>query len=176
MSRPITWAMGFVAAMAICSTWTSTRLAGLVEHPAAAPAVGAPGGASRSVSQPSGDVTLSVNADLGGHFIVHPMVEGKRVRMLVDTGASWVALTHEDAAAAGIRANAGQTKRLSTANGIVEVPVVRILEMRLGDIRVRDVDAVVMPPGRLDTSLLGMSFLRGLRGFEIGQGRLILKG
>ena len=173
MIRPVTWAFGVAAAIAVASSWSGSRLAGMVDKPAGPPAEA---GRPRSVPRPSLDASLAVNADLSGHFIVHPMVEGKRLRMLVDTGASLVALTHEDAAAAGIRADPSRMRRLSTANGIVQVPVVRILEMRLGDIRVRDVDAVVMPPGRLDTSLLGMSFLRGLRGFEIGQGRLILKG
>jgi aspartyl protease family protein len=56
------------------------------------------------------------------------------------------------------------------------VAPVRIREMRVGDIVVRDVEAVVAPPGRLRTSLLGMSFLRSLRGFDISGGRLTLRG
>jgi aspartyl protease family protein len=41
---------------------------------------------------------------------------------------------------------------------------------------VRNVEGVVLPPGKLGTSLLGMSFLKRLGGFEIAQGRLVLKG
>jgi aspartyl protease family protein len=56
------------------------------------------------------------------------------------------------------------------------VAPVRIRELRVGDIAVRDVEAVVVPEGRLGTSLLGMSFLRRLKGFDMAGGRLTLKG
>ena len=97
--------------------------------------------------------------------------------MLVDTGATTVALTYEDAASAGIRPFPGDfTRRVSTANGSVAVAPVRLREVRIGDLTVRDVDAVVVPSGRLGTSLLGMSFLRHLGGFDIADNRLTLRG
>ena len=97
--------------------------------------------------------------------------------MMVDTGASLVALSAEDAAKVGIRPNPGAYSRpISTANGNVMVAPVRIRELRVGDIAVRDVEAVVVPEGRLGTSLLGMSFLRRLKGFDMAGGRLTLKG
>ena len=65
---------------------------------------------------------------------------------------------------------------ISTANGIVAAASVRLAEVKVGDIAVRGVEALVLPPGKLGTSLLGMSFLKRLGGFEIAQGRLILKG
>ena len=118
-----------------------------------------------------------VSADLRGHFVVHPTLDGKRVRMLVDTGASFVALSHEDARLAGISVSPRDyTRRVATANGIVEAAPVRLAEVKIGDISVRSVEALVLPPGKLGTSLLGMSFLKRLGGFEIAQGRLILKG
>jgi aspartyl protease family protein len=131
-----------------------------------------------SVAQ-SGDRarTMTVSADLRGHFILHPTLDGRRVRMLVDTGASLVALSHEDAQLAGIRVSEREfTRPIDTANGTVHAAYVKIGEMRVGDIAVRDVEALVLPPGRLGTSLLGMSFLRRLGGFEISQGRLKLHG
>ncbi len=97
--------------------------------------------------------------------------------MLVDTGASLVALSHEDAALLGIRVSQKDfTRRSSTANGVVETAPVRIKEIRIGDIVMRDVDAAVLPPRALNTSLLGMSFLKRLDGFEISKGRLLLRG
>jgi aspartyl protease family protein len=118
-----------------------------------------------------------VDADLRGHFTVHPFVDGKRTEMLVDTGASVVSLTYEDATAAGYKPNATQfTQRMSTANGIAAAAPIRIAEMRIGGITVRGVEAVVMPPGRLGRSLLGMSFLRRLGGFEVQRGLLRLQG
>src|SRR4051794_8331154 len=63
---------------------------------------------------------LEISADLRGHFVVHPSVDGRRVRMLVDTGASAVTLSHEDAFAAGLRLRPGDyTAGVSTANGSV---------------------------------------------------------
>ena len=125
----------------------------------------------------AGTAQTVVAADLQGHFVVHPALDGRRIRMLVDTGASLVVLTHEDARLAGISVSPRDfTRRMSTANGIVEAAPVRIREMRVGEIAVPNVEAVVLPAGRLRTSLLGMTFLRRLGGFEISQGRLTLRG
>jgi aspartyl protease family protein len=169
MSRPIVWAAGTLVAISLSTTIAGTRLArqsGVSDIPAEAAAPGSEKGA-----------ILTVSADLAGHFVLHPLVDGRRVRMLVDTGASVVTLSHQDAHAAGIRVRPDQfTRRLATANGVVEAAPVQIAEIRLGDIVVRNVEAVVLPDGRLATSLLGMSFLRRLGGFEIARGQLILKG
>lgn len=134
-------------------------------------------GASKSAPNPAGERVLVVNADLMGHYTLHPTVEGRRTTMLVDTGSTLVALTSEDAFAAGFRPLASDFNRqVSTANGVVAVAPVCIREMTIGDIVVRNVDAVVLPRGVLDQSLLGMSFLRGLSGFEMSRGRLTLRG
>ena len=168
MSRPITWAAGTLVAISLSATIAGTRLA----SQSGASDIGAeaaPGSQKGAI--------LTVSADLAGHFVLHPFVDGRRVRMLVDTGASVVALSHQDAQAAGIRVRPEHfTRRLATANGVVEAAPVRIAEIRLGDLVVRNVDAVVLPDGRLATSLLGMSFLRRLGGFEITRGQLTLKG
>jgi aspartyl protease family protein len=125
----------------------------------------------------SDDRRLVIASDLRGHYLVHPSLDGATVRMMVDTGATIVALRAEDARNAGYRpATADYTRRMSTANGIVLGAPVRVRELRLNDIIVRDVDAVVLPEGRLGVSLLGMSFLRRLRSFEIAGGRLTLRG
>jgi aspartyl protease family protein len=165
MSRPIAWAAGTLVAISLSATITGTRLA----RQSAAPDLG-PEGAEKGA-------ILTVAADLAGHFVLHPFVDGRRVRMLVDTGASIVALSYQDAQATGIRVRQEHfTRRLATANGVVEAAPVRIAEIRLGDIVVRNIDAVVLPEGRLATSLLGMSFLKRLGGFEITRGQLTLKG
>jgi aspartyl protease family protein len=173
MTRPLVWAIGTVATTVIVATAVGDRIAarfGLGGPPQASLAAPASAGA-----QAGSRVTVS--ADLQGHFVVHPALDGRRVRMLVDTGASLIALSHEDAQLAGVRVAAGDyTRRIQTANGIVEAAPVRIAEVRIGDIAVRGVEALVLPPGKLATSLLGMSFLKRLGGFEIAQGRLILKG
>jgi aspartyl protease family protein len=169
------WLASVVVLTIVASTGTGQRLAARFiapEGPRAnvvqSPAPGAVGPLGSSVT---------VAADLSGHFVVHPSLDGRRVRMLVDTGASLVALSYEDARAAGLYVSPGAfTRKLSTANGMVEAAPVQIREIRIGGIVARNVEAVVLPQGRLGTSLLGMSFLKRLGGFEIARGRLILKG
>jgi aspartyl protease family protein len=63
---------------------------------------------------------------------------------------------------------------VNTANGMIRAAQVRLAEVRLNGIVVRDVEAMVMPAGRLNGTLLGMSFLRRLGGMEFAQGRLVL--
>lgn len=97
--------------------------------------------------------------------------------MLVDTGASLVALTDADARSLGLKLRPAEYRiRMSTANGVIAAAAVHLDELTLGEITVRRVDAVVMPAGALETSLLGMSFLKRLSAFEIAAGRLLLKG
>ncbi len=97
--------------------------------------------------------------------------------MLVDTGAALCVFTSEDAQRIGIRFGPRDfTARVATAYGTVPAARVRMREIRLGGIAVWDVEALVLPSGRLATSLLGMSFLRRLRGFEVAAGRMILRG
>lgn len=135
------------------------------------------GAAPAAAPDTAGERVLVVDADLSGHYTLHPTVEGRRTTMLVDTGATLVALTSDDAFAAGFRPLASDFKgQVTTANGVVAVASVRIREMTIGDIVVRNVDAIVMPRGVLDRSLLGMSFLRRLSGFEMSRGRLTLRG
>ena len=169
MSRPIVWALGTLATVMLSAAGTSDRLAARL---------GLMGSARPEASANAAtDRSLTVSADLAGHFVVHPALNGQRVRMLVDTGASSVALSHEDAALLGLRVEPRDFRgRVSTANGVVQTAPVRIREIRVGDILVRDVEAVVLPPRTLGVSLLGMSFLRRLEGFEIAKGRLVLRG
>ena len=168
MPRPIVWALGILASSILTATSASDRIAaafGLARGEAPA---------ARGAAEPR---QIVVSADWRGHFVVHPALDGRRVRMIVDTGASLVALTHEDARLAGIVVSPSDyTRRITTANGLIHVAPVRFAEIRIGDIVVRGVDGLVMPPGRLGMSLLGMSFLRRIGGFEVSQGRLVLKG
>jgi aspartyl protease family protein len=170
MTRPIVWAIGTVVMTVISATAAGDRIAAKfgLTMPQAQFA-----GAPRSQS----GNRIEVSADLAGHFVVHPTLDGRRLRMLVDTGASLVILSHEDAQMLGLSLGRhGYTARVSTGNGVVSAAPVRFAEVKIGDIAVRGVDGLVMPPGKLGTSLLGMSFLKRLAGFEIAQGRLILKG
>ena len=98
---------------------------------------------------------------------------GAAVHFLVDTGAGSVALTLADAAAAGVgRGSLDFSARISTANGIARAAPVRLREVRVGQLSVNDVSAFVAE--NLHVSLLGMSFLKRVEGFEIRDGVLTL--
>ncbi|ACL57771.1 retropepsin-like aspartic protease family protein [Methylobacterium nodulans] len=169
MTRPLHWALGVLALSACFGSGTVERVAaGLRERQA--PAVAATSGTSEAP-------VVTLQQDWSGHYSVHPLVEGRRLRMMVDTGATLCAFTQEDAERAGLRVSERDFRRpMSTANGVVYAAPVRIGEMQVGGITIRGVEAVVLPRGRLGTSLLGMSFLRRLRSFEAAGGRLTLRG
>ena len=95
---------------------------------------------------------------------------------MVDTGATGVVLSREDARRVGINPQPSDfTARTSTANGIVPVAPIVLDKVAVGEISVRDVPALVHPDSRFQGSLLGMSFLSRLSQFEVSKGRLILK-
>ena len=116
-----------------------------------------------------------LGADSRGHFGVAPTINGARIPMLVDTGASSVVLTGKDARVIGINpASTDFAVRMATANGVVLVAPVTLKEIAVGDIVVRDVRAVVVPEDKLQVSLLGMTFLSKLSRFEVSGDQLIL--
>ena len=95
---------------------------------------------------------------------------------MVDTGASIVALSYEDARASGIYVRDSDfTHRVSTANGLARVAPVTIDRISIGDITVRDVAGAVMEAGKLGTTLLGMSFLGRLQRVDMRSGMLVLQ-
>lgn len=118
-----------------------------------------------------------IPADQNGQFSTDAEINGARIsRMLVDTGATLVALSYEDAAAAGVfPAPADYKYPVSTANGVAHVARVRLRDVRIGSLTVYDVDAVVGERGALSGSLLGMTFLSKLSRFEIDSGALVLR-
>lgn len=169
--RPILWALGTAGTIALGAVAFSQRAAGTLGMDT--PTV--------SVAQPARPAalnpTLAVAADYRGHYIVRPEIDRFRIEMMVDTGASIVALKASDARALGIRPSPNDfTMALSTANGRVRGARITLREMRLGDIVVRNVEAVVLPEGALGVSLLGNSFLRKLKGYEVQTGRMVLRG
>ena len=118
---------------------------------------------------------LIVQAGPNGHFMVDAVVDGVEIRFLVDTGASRVVLTAEDAERLGYRLDGlDYSERYQTANGeILGAPVV-LPELRIGDLEIEDVrSSVIRAP--LSTSLLGMTFLSRLESFEVRDEALILR-
>ena len=117
----------------------------------------------------------SIAADLFGQYLTEVEIDGERLPVLVDTGATFVALTAEDADRIGIRPLPSDFRyAVDTANGRATVAQVRLASVRLGGIELRDVAALVSGRGQLGRTLLGMSFLSRLSGLRIDRGRLIL--
>lgn len=118
---------------------------------------------------------VELRAERSGHFHTEAEINGRPVEVMVDTGATLVALSYEDAESAGIYLKPQDfTHGVSTANGRAKVAPVTLGRVSIGDITVRNVQAVVSEPGRLSTSLLGMSFLGRLSRFEMRSGTLHL--
>ena len=127
-------------------------------------------------SRTSGGRTVHLKAGAHGHFFSRIHVNGRAVQAMVDTGASIVALTHEDARNSGVHIRESDYKhRVSTANGVARVALVTLDTVALDDIVVRDVRAAVAEPGKLTKTLLGMSFLGQLRRAEMSRGVLVLE-
>jgi aspartyl protease family protein len=120
--------------------------------------------------------SVVVPRDGHGHFHVEARVDGRRLSFLVDTGASMIALTADDAAALGIHPSERDfTVQVKTANGIVRAAPVQIDRVEIEDLTVRDVAALVLPEGALSDNLLGMSFLSRLHRWEFADGKLVLE-
>lgn len=120
-----------------------------------------------------GDVELKANAN--GHFETEAEINGRSVDVLIDTGATMVALTYEDAERAGIYLNTNAfTYRTSTANGTAKIAPIQISKITVGNITVRNVAGAVSEPGKLHKTLLGMSFLSRLARVEMRSRSLVL--
>ena len=110
-----------------------------------------------------------------GHWWADAMVDGRAVRLMVDTGATVVALTPEDAARLGLQlSTADFSDEIRTAAGRTRAARVRLASLSVGAVRVTDVEAVVVERG-LPHSLLGMSWLGRLSGFEASADALTLR-
>lgn len=114
-----------------------------------------------------------LRAARNGHFFAKAYINGRPINVMVDTGATRVALTYEDAQRIGLNMQPQDyTQKSRTANGIARTAPVTLRKVRIGDISVSNIRASVGEPGRLHITLLGMAFLRelkevGIRGQEL---------
>ena len=120
-------------------------------------------------------VTTTLQADSSGNFTGHATINGSDVAVMIDTGASFVALTHRDAVRMGIAPAPGDYRlAMSTANGRSYAAEVHLDSIEIGNVRIQDVPAIVAQPRALSRSLIGMNFLRRLRKFQFQGNRLEL--
>jgi aspartyl protease family protein len=135
-------------------------------------------GTAMTVETSAGGLTeVKIRKRLDGHFTAKVDVNGKPVTMIVDTGASSIVLTPEDAKKAGIDPEK-LTYRVPvlTANGRTVAARIRLDEVSIGPLDRTKVEALVARPGALTQSLLGMSFLSRLRSYEFSGDFLTLRG
>ncbi len=127
---------------------------------------------SRQTSELTNQMTLRPGQS--GHYFLTADIGGADVDFLVDTGASLIALSYEDAERIGLDPESLEySGRVQTANGITRVAPVTLDTVRVGQLEVDRVEAVVTRAS-LGTSLLGMSFLRRLEGYRVEDGNLVL--
>jgi aspartyl protease family protein len=131
---------------------------------------------TNDVAAASSGRTVSIDKDRNGHFQTEARVDGSYLNFMVDTGATVIALKERDAARVGIHpAPVDYTANVSTANGPAKAARAHLTSIEIGGVRVRDVDALIMPDGMLDQNLLGMAFLSRLKRFEYADGRLVME-
>lgn len=124
----------------------------------------------------AGSDSVEVTRDARGHFRVEGRIDGRRLDFVVDTGATVIALTADDAANLGLHPALGDyTMLMRTANGVIRAAPATLGMVEIGDIMMHDVSAVVMPEGALAENLLGMSFLSRLHHFDYSDGKLVLE-
>jgi aspartyl protease family protein len=121
--------------------------------------------------------TVEIARGGGGSFSVATQVNGARVAMVLDTGASAVVLTQEAAKAAGLPLEVlNYSVSVDTANGRARAAPVTLDRLSVGGITERSVPALIAQPGQLRTNLLGMSFLNRLESWEVRGDRLMMRG
>ena len=127
------------------------------------------GGAIATVAAPIRGNSVTLTADERGHFVTTGMVNGTSLRFIVDTGATSVVLSSADAKRIGINLVDAPRAVSQTANGAVPVYRVKLDTLKIGDVQINNVDAVVVEGDRLPIALLGMSFLNRMEMRREGQ-------
>jgi aspartyl protease family protein len=118
----------------------------------------------------------SIAADPGGQYRAKALIDGQDVDVMIDTGATVVALTAETAARLGVTIEPSRPRwKMNTANGVAFASPVTLRSVGLGAIYMDDVLAVVMPAGASSINLLGASFLKRLVSVEQRGGMLVLR-
>jgi len=128
-----------------------------------------------TVSDEKGQAVL-IRKSLNGHFQAAGAVNGQPVDFLIDTGATSIALSHDDALRIGFTdADLNYTLIINTANGQARAAPDRLDTVTVGSVVRRGLRAMVAEPERLDQSLLGMNFISSLTAFEMRRDEVILR-
>ena len=161
----------------VMATVSSLSVAFWLTHhePRAAEAAVLTAPAAAASSSPAAGQPTQIARSADGHYWAEADIDGRAVRVLVDTGASVVALTREDALRLGLRLSPADFNRtVETASGPVKAAAVELDHVAVAGARVDKVRALVVEKG-LPHSLLGMSYLGRLSAFEARPSGLTLR-
>ena len=126
------------------------------------------------VNTPKEEGTVEIDRDPDGHFYADVQINGSTVHMLVDTGATGIALSREDARSAGLATSIGMNEVVGQgADGAAHGEMLRLERVTLGHKTIEDLSAVVLNSG--ETSLLGQSFLREFETVQIQGDKMVLR-
>ncbi len=176
--RPLVFASILIVLAAVSAPGLLTRF---VERPATSEALAndEQDGADVARERAAGAATtgqVAIKAGRDGHFYVDAEINFRPVRMIVDTGATVIALRQSDAHAAGIRPRRADFDHpVQTANGTAYAAEAELDSVAVREIEVGGVRALILPDDQLSVSLLGGSFLNRLARFEVSDGTLIFE-
>lgn len=126
--------------------------------------------------EPLPNNAATIRRESDGHFWTRADVQGSSLKFLVDTGASVVALTQRDAKRLRIDLDdLVYNNRVSTAGGEVMSASIRLDYIRIGNVRLEDIDAIIIQEDVLENSLLGMTFLGELYSYEFKGNTMIIR-
>lgn len=157
MQQVMAWVFIFVGVIALVGLWEDIR-----STVSPAPQMAVTGN------------TIEVPRSFDGHYYLPMLVNGQPITFLVDTGASQIVLSPQDAKRIGIDLDQlNYFGRAATANGVVRTAPVRLDSLTLGPITDSNVSAWINE-GDLNQSLLGMDYLHRFSNIQFADGRLVL--
>ena len=130
--------------------------------------------ASVGNAAPSGSDRIALTADGRGHFVTQGSINNRPVQFLVDTGASVVAIGQAEADRLGLNYKSGRQVMMNTANGSAPGWLLKLDQLRIGDVVAYGVDAVVTPAA-MPSVLLGNSFLNRFNMRRDGDQMMLIK-
>lgn len=119
--------------------------------------------------------TIAVNASEDGHFYVNLLMDEVKIRCMIDTGASKIAIDKSHLLRLGVDSDSlSYTATIYTANGTSRAARLQIKEIQIGEIQLENFSVLVSEGGINGTCLLGMDFLRRFRKYESYKDRFVL--
>lgn len=161
------------AALALSGTPQYFKSAGTALEPATAEQPAASLQLASAPTQPkaayvSGTRTAAIPMDRTGHFVADFRLNGRPVKGVVDTGATFVAINETTARSIGVRISASDfMHEVRTANGSTKAASVVLDNVEIGQIRVPSVQAFVLKDAALGATLVGMSFMTKLASYRV---------